>query len=203
MQCIGEQHLALDQRFPHQAELVVLEIAQTTMDELGAGRGGGAGEIGLLDQQHAQTSARGITGNASAVDAAPDDQQIDGRAARVVVKRQTLVSLWRRRPTQHLWTNGSRRAVACQRRQTRFERELSQSKLLALLQCEIEHQRPAATARSAGRSVATASAAATCRRTSLSARSWQMAGGGSQSVKKASRSRRLPSRTMALRPNLV
>lgn len=33
----GEKHFALGQRFTHQAEFVVLQVAQATMDQLAAG----------------------------------------------------------------------------------------------------------------------------------------------------------------------
>ena len=72
-----QQHLALDQRLAHQAELVVFEIAQAAMDQLGAGRRGGAGEVGLLGEQHLEAAARGIAGDAGTIDAAADDKQID------------------------------------------------------------------------------------------------------------------------------
>ena len=50
------------------------------MDQLGAGRGGRAGEIGLLGQQHAEAATGRIAGDADAVDAAADHQKIE-RAA--------------------------------------------------------------------------------------------------------------------------
>ena len=78
---VAKQHLALDQRLADQAELVIFEIAQPAMDQLGAGRGGGAREIVLLDQQDAEAAARGIAGDPGTVDAAADDQQIDGAGA--------------------------------------------------------------------------------------------------------------------------
>ena len=37
----AQQHFALRQRFPHQAELVILQIAQAAMDQLGGGGGRG------------------------------------------------------------------------------------------------------------------------------------------------------------------
>ena len=50
MRRLGQQHLALLQRLAHQAELVVFEVAQPAMDQLGGGRGGRAGQIGHLAQ---------------------------------------------------------------------------------------------------------------------------------------------------------
>jgi len=71
---------ALEQRIvtdSDQAELVIFEIAQPAMDQLGAGRGGRAGKIGLLDQQHAEAATGRVAGDADAVDAAgrsPEDR---------------------------------------------------------------------------------------------------------------------------------
>ena len=74
----GQQHLALDQRLAHQPELVVLEIAQAAMHQLAAARRGARGEVVLLAQQHRQAAAGGIARDAGAVDAAADDQEVDG-----------------------------------------------------------------------------------------------------------------------------
>ena len=77
-----QQHLALDQRLAHQAELVVLEIAQAAMDELGRGRGGGAGEIALLRQIDLEAAPGRVAGDAAAVDAAANDRKVkDGRTS--------------------------------------------------------------------------------------------------------------------------
>ena len=72
----GEQHLALAQRLAHQAEVQLLEVAQPAVDELGARRGGVRGEIVLLAQHHRQAAPRGVAGDAGAVDAPTDDQQV-------------------------------------------------------------------------------------------------------------------------------
>ena len=47
-----EQYLAFLQCFAHQAEFVVLEIAQAAVDQLGTGRGGVAREVVLFAQQY-------------------------------------------------------------------------------------------------------------------------------------------------------
>jgi hypothetical protein len=73
----AQQHLALRERLGDEAELVVLEVAQAAVDELGRPRRGGAGEVGLLREQHRQPAARGIARNAGAVDAAADDEEIE------------------------------------------------------------------------------------------------------------------------------
>ena len=71
-----QQHLALGERLGDQAELVLLEVAQAAVDQLGGRRRGRAGEIAALDQQHRQAAAGGVARDAGAVDAAADDQQV-------------------------------------------------------------------------------------------------------------------------------
>ena len=72
-----QQHLALDQRLAHQAELVIFEIAQAAMDELAGARRGALRQIVLLAQDDREAAARRIARDAGTIDAAPDDDQID------------------------------------------------------------------------------------------------------------------------------
>ncbi|MNZ93559.1 hypothetical protein D3C78_1126310 [compost metagenome] len=65
-----QQHLALAEGFAHQAEFVVLQVAQAAMDQLAAGRGGVRGEVVLLAEEHRQAAAGGVGGDAATVDAA-------------------------------------------------------------------------------------------------------------------------------------
>ena len=83
----AQQHLALDQGLAHEAELVVLEIAQAAVDQLAAGGRGVLGEVVLLAQQHRQAAAGGIARDAGAVDPAADDQKVDR-----LLRRQALLS---------------------------------------------------------------------------------------------------------------
>src|SRR3546814_11185527 len=55
--------------------LVMLQIAQAAMDQLGGGRGGGAGEIDAFGKDHRQTATGSIAGDAGAVHAATDDKE--------------------------------------------------------------------------------------------------------------------------------
>ena len=64
-------------RFAHQPKPAVLEVAQPAMDQLGRGRRRARREVVLLDQEHAQAAAGGIAGDAGAVDAAPDDGEVE------------------------------------------------------------------------------------------------------------------------------
>ena len=74
-----EQHLALGQRFGDQAKLVMLEVAQPAVDQLGAQRRRVRGEVILFHQQHRQAAAGGVARYAGAVDAAADDGEIVNR----------------------------------------------------------------------------------------------------------------------------
>src|SRR6185437_1837699 len=72
-----QQSFTLGQCFTHEAEFQVLEISKATVDQLGAGRGGEAGEIALLDQQNSQATTGGFTADASPIDATAHDKQVD------------------------------------------------------------------------------------------------------------------------------
>src|SRR5438128_170804 len=71
--------IALAARLEHERELVVFQIPQAAVDQLRRLAAGPAREISLLDQGHAQPAHGGVTGDASAVDAAADHQQVEGR----------------------------------------------------------------------------------------------------------------------------
>ena len=74
-----DQHLALGQRLAHQRELVVLQVAQPAVDELGGRRGGVLGQVVLLAQHHLGTAARQVACDAGAIDAAADDEHVAGQ----------------------------------------------------------------------------------------------------------------------------
>ena len=80
---IREQHLALLQCLAHEAELEMLKVAQPAMDELGASRGGGAGEIAHLGKEDGEAAAGGVCRDADAVDAAADNDEIVGHGFRL------------------------------------------------------------------------------------------------------------------------
>ena len=73
------EHLALHQRFPHQPELVVLEIAQAAMDQLGRPGRRAAGEIVHLGEKDGIAAAHGIARDAASVDAATNDKNVMDR----------------------------------------------------------------------------------------------------------------------------
>src|SRR3546814_2644065 len=59
-----------------QGELVMFEIAQPTVDQLGRGRGGAAREIAAFEQQHLRPAPGGIARDPAAVDAAADHREV-------------------------------------------------------------------------------------------------------------------------------
>ena len=77
-----EQHFAFDERFADQPELVVLEIAQPAVDELGRGRGRAACQVALLDKAHFEAAPGRVARDSASVDAAADDDQVIHRGAR-------------------------------------------------------------------------------------------------------------------------
>ena len=79
MRCIGEQHFPLCQCLAHQAEFIVFQIAQSTVDQFAARRRGGAGQIRLFAQGHGQATSARVGGNAGTIDPATHDEQIVSR----------------------------------------------------------------------------------------------------------------------------
>jgi hypothetical protein len=77
-----QQHLALLQRLAHEAERVVLEIAQPAVNELGRGRRRAAGEVALLGEDHRKTSPRRVACNPATVHAPADDGDVIHSVAR-------------------------------------------------------------------------------------------------------------------------
>ena len=73
----GEQHLALDQRFAHQTELVIFEIAQTAVNQLARARRRALREVALFDQQHAEAATHGVAGDAGAIHAAANHDHVE------------------------------------------------------------------------------------------------------------------------------
>jgi hypothetical protein len=55
----------------------MLKVAETAVDQLGRGRGGGRSEIALLDQDHGKTSTGGVASDAAAVNPTADDGEVE------------------------------------------------------------------------------------------------------------------------------
>ena len=87
VRCAPKQQFALEQRLAHHAELVVLEVAQAAVDQLGGGRGGVRRKVVLLAQHHAQATAGQVTGDPGAVDATANDEHVACRRQRAGCRR--------------------------------------------------------------------------------------------------------------------
>ena len=77
MRRLGQQHLAFLQGLAHQPELVLLQVAQAAMDELGCLGGGGAREIVHFAKPDLERPPRRVAGDARAIDAAADHEQVE------------------------------------------------------------------------------------------------------------------------------
>ena len=71
-----QQDFAFNQCFPHQAEFVMFQIAQATMDQLGGIGRSAAAEIALFEQHHGKPAPCRIARNARAIDAATNDGKV-------------------------------------------------------------------------------------------------------------------------------
>jgi hypothetical protein len=83
VRCGGENDLALAQGFAHESEVVMLEVAQAAMHELGARRRRVGGQVVLFAEHDLQAATRGIARDARTIDAAADDQHVAARCTRV------------------------------------------------------------------------------------------------------------------------
>ena len=68
---------SLAQRLAHQPQLEILEIAQASMHQLGAGGAGGVAEVALFDQRDLEAAHRRVARDAAAGDAAADDENVE------------------------------------------------------------------------------------------------------------------------------
>src|SRR6185312_10449125 len=76
------EDLALDQRLAHQPKLVIFEIAQATMHQLGRPGRRPARQVIHFTKENRVTPARRIARDAAAVDAASDDGEIENPVQR-------------------------------------------------------------------------------------------------------------------------
>ena len=93
---VPQQDRALGERFRDVPKLVVLEVAQAAMDQLRAGRGGVAGEVVPLAEQHAQPASGGVARDPDAVDPATDDEHVVRLRRGPVGRRRRRAVLHRR-----------------------------------------------------------------------------------------------------------
>ena len=90
----AKQRLSLGERRANQPELVVLQIAQPAVEEFSRGRRRCRREIVHFREHDRKPATRSIAGNATAVDATADDEDIGNRLI-VVTGRQALPYLSR------------------------------------------------------------------------------------------------------------
>ncbi len=90
------QDFALHQRFAHQAEFMVFEVAQPAMDQLGRCAGGTGAQIGPIAQEHAPATPGGVAGDAATVDASADDGEVVVGAVACFIHRAGSISRCRR-----------------------------------------------------------------------------------------------------------
>ena len=69
--------LSLQQRLTDQAEVEVLQVAETTVDHLRGAAGGADGVVAALQQCHRVAARSGVEGDAGAGDAAADDDDLE------------------------------------------------------------------------------------------------------------------------------
>ena len=69
--------LSVPQRLSYERELVVLQVAQTAVDQTRRPLRRPAGDVAFVQEQHPQTPHRGVPGHAGAVYAGPDHDEIE------------------------------------------------------------------------------------------------------------------------------
>lgn len=97
VRCLRQQHLPLRQCFTYQAKLVVLEITQSSVNQLAAPGGCVRCQIVLLAQTDRQPTTCGIHRNTDTIYATTDYQQVEGLA---LLRKDTLLPAIRARLEQ-------------------------------------------------------------------------------------------------------
>ena len=73
------QPAALPQRLVHQADLALLEVADTPVDQPGRARARAEGDVGRLEHEDRQTALCRIASDPGTRDASPHDHEVEGR----------------------------------------------------------------------------------------------------------------------------
>src|SRR5918998_803232 len=79
-----QELLALGEGLAHEVDLVVLQVAQAAVDQAGCPLGGPVGDVALVQEQDLQAAHGGVAGDAGAVDAGPDHDEVEGVVAYVL-----------------------------------------------------------------------------------------------------------------------
>ena len=74
---MSQEELPLGERFAHEPDFAVLEIAQTAMDQTCGPSRCASGKVVAFEQQHAQTTPGGVPRDCRAIDATADDGDIE------------------------------------------------------------------------------------------------------------------------------
>ncbi len=74
MRCDLEQYFAFGERLAHQREFELLQITQAAVNQLGAGTRRVRGKVIPFAKAYRKAASCGITGDASPIDAAADNQ---------------------------------------------------------------------------------------------------------------------------------
>ena len=76
MRCCAEENFTFLKRLADKREIIVFEITQTAMNQLGAGGRGVRGQVVLFAQQDLQAAPGCIARDAGAVNPASDNQDV-------------------------------------------------------------------------------------------------------------------------------
>jgi hypothetical protein len=87
---VAQQDFALLQGLAHQAELVVLQVAQAAVDQLGGGRGRVRCQVVFFAQHYRQPATGRVARDTRAIDAAADDQQVAINSCRQICRWHPL-----------------------------------------------------------------------------------------------------------------
>ena len=79
--CVLEEALAFGERLVDQPDLALLQVAQTTVNQLRGFRGGARGEVVTLDERGAKAAGRRVEHDPRTRDAATDDDHVEGLGA--------------------------------------------------------------------------------------------------------------------------
>jgi hypothetical protein len=77
MRPLAQEPFPFAQRFPNQTQFAVLKISQAAVNDSRGAAGDSRSEIVLLDQQRFLTCAGTLARDGNAVDAAPDDHNVE------------------------------------------------------------------------------------------------------------------------------
>ncbi len=83
MRSVLEEPPALDQRFAHQLELEMFEIAQSAMDQTSGPACGSGREIVFFQQDDRQPAQRGISRDCRAIDSSANNGEVEAASIEI------------------------------------------------------------------------------------------------------------------------